>query len=179
MNPIQIAMTSTTISILVYYLSGQARRYRREAQQLRVQLASCSIAALDGSAFTEAVSGSYSWSPAYADVLSLRHRHDAVSDIMREVLALLLDRRYEGKHTKCQAGPRHRRDADFTDTRCKACVRADLYLGDSHAAIRLAQMETEPEGVDIFVDDVRDAMIHHNDEDGGLKRTRRKPKHKK
>lgn len=50
------------------------------AEQLRVQLAGCSTAALGCThARQVATEGMYGWSPAYADVLKLRHAFDAIS----------------------------------------------------------------------------------------------------
>lgn len=57
---------------------GIRRRFRdmlrnaREAEQLRVQLAGVTTAALGWSKGNEAKQGQYGWSPAYQDVLSLR-----------------------------------------------------------------------------------------------------------
>ena len=46
-----------------------------DAEQLQVQLAGCSVAALGGTKDV-AVQGMYGWSPAYQDVLELRIKYD-------------------------------------------------------------------------------------------------------
>jgi hypothetical protein len=59
-------------------------------EQLRVQLAGCSVAALGGiSPEQVAKVGDYGWSPSYEDVLRLRISYDALQaklDIAREAL---------------------------------------------------------------------------------------------
>lgn len=55
-----------------------------ETEQLRVQLAGVSVAALGGTDPQHvAKRGQYGWSIPYQDVLELRHRHDAMLDSLR------------------------------------------------------------------------------------------------
>ena len=59
-----------------------------EADQLRVQLAGCSVAARGGTK-APAVKGQYGWSPAYQDVLNLRLMYDDVEKYALEIHVLL------------------------------------------------------------------------------------------
>jgi len=63
---------------------AHAERVKDDAEQLRVQLAGCSVAALGGTNDT-AKRGDYGWSPAYQDVLDLRRRHDIAKDVIEAV----------------------------------------------------------------------------------------------
>jgi len=50
-----------------------------EIEQLRVQLAGCSVAALGGTKDI-AKQGDYGWSPTYQDVLDLRLKYDKLNE---------------------------------------------------------------------------------------------------
>lgn len=52
---------------------------RASSEQLRVQLAGCSVAAL-GETKDPAKQGDYGWSPAYQDVIDLRNNYDNLRD---------------------------------------------------------------------------------------------------
>ena len=58
-----------------------------ELDRLRVQLAGCAVAALDGSKSQEAKPHSYGWSPSYADVLKLRRSYDRLLRSLLETKA--------------------------------------------------------------------------------------------
>jgi hypothetical protein len=62
----------------VRLLHTEIDRLTKEVDRLRVQLAGCGVAALDGSSSVECPRDGYGWSPAYADVLALRRCMDAV-----------------------------------------------------------------------------------------------------
>lgn len=62
---------------------AQIERLRNELEQLRVQLAGCSVAALsntDASVSQRARPGDYGWSPAYQDVCAAVDREIALRD---------------------------------------------------------------------------------------------------
>lgn len=83
-----------------------------ECEQLRVQLAGCGVAALDGSAEQEAKTGAYGWSPAYADVLHLRRKYDVMARDIEE-----WDRRLKAKAEECE----RLREALDEVTTCPTC----------------------------------------------------------
>lgn len=58
------------------FLLGAVKGALDVAEQLRVQLAGCMVAAYDGRDVVAAKQGDYGWSPAYADVLRLRRECD-------------------------------------------------------------------------------------------------------
>ncbi len=64
-------------------LELRAEAAEREVEQLRVQLAGCSIAALGGTK-DPATQGQYGWSVAYQDVLELRRDRDVLVAAMRD-----------------------------------------------------------------------------------------------
>lgn len=70
---------------IVLALLERLRVANAEANQLRVQLAGCGVAALDGSTDQEAELGDYGWSPVYADVLALRRKMDAARALVNEM----------------------------------------------------------------------------------------------
>jgi hypothetical protein len=60
-------------------LFARAEAAEREAEQLLVQLAGCSTAAMGATAPEHrAEKGAYGWSPAYQDTLELRLKYDAL-----------------------------------------------------------------------------------------------------
>lgn len=59
-------------------LQATCDKLKAAREQLEVQLAGCSVAALDGSDKVAADEGSYGWSVPYRDVRYLRLRHEAV-----------------------------------------------------------------------------------------------------
>lgn len=72
--------------------SGEAVRYSAllgDVERLRVQLAGCGVAALDGSEGQEAKPFQYGWSPAYADVLALRRKYDVLHALVSELSQLV------------------------------------------------------------------------------------------
>lgn len=70
--------------------------YRKEVDQLRVQLAGCGVAALGCRPF--AVKGEFGWSASYGDVVTLREKYE---ESQKEVERL----QFEIAHMKVQANP--------------------------------------------------------------------------
>lgn len=62
----------------VQALLSEVGRLTEEVNRLQVQLAGCGVAAMDGSPSVECPRDGYGWSPAYANVLTLRRCMDAV-----------------------------------------------------------------------------------------------------
>ena len=71
-------------------LHRDAAATNAEVDQLRVQLAGCSVAALGG-IFDPAKQSDYGWSPAYQDTLNLRLRFEAVRESHDRLLDALHD----------------------------------------------------------------------------------------
>lgn len=64
--------------------------HAREAEQLRVQLAGCGVAALGGTKPPQvAKRGDYGWSPSYQDVLEARRELDALRAVRDQALLCL------------------------------------------------------------------------------------------
>jgi hypothetical protein len=64
----------------------------KEAEQLRVQLAGCSVAAFGGTNPEQvAKRGQYGWSPAYQDVIQLRRDHDIARSNNKRLREMLRD----------------------------------------------------------------------------------------
>lgn len=65
-----------------------AEENKRRVEQLEVQLAGCSVAALGGTGPEQlAKRGDFGWSPAYQDVVDLRVRYNAAISCLKRVLS--------------------------------------------------------------------------------------------
>ena len=78
---------------LLEFVSKREAALTDQIEQLRVQLAGCSVAAVDSSEANQAQPGSYGWSVSYRDVQELKKKYDTTQKVAEAARAI---EEYEG-----------------------------------------------------------------------------------
>lgn len=87
--PLWEPKSGSTIKTRPAFSDSEPEHGNDPVEQLRVQLAGCSVAALGGTK-DPAKKGQYGWSPAYQDVLELRRAYDDLQARYKEMRKNLL-----------------------------------------------------------------------------------------